>query len=468
MSRQFDVIIIGGGPAGYPAAIRAAQLGMKVACIETRTRLGGTCLNIGCIPSKALLESTEQYVHALHGMDRHGVEIGEVKLNLGKLLGHKDRVVADLGNGVEFLLRKNKVARFLGRGRITGKNKVEVTSDGAPPVTLEAPTIVIATGSDVTPLPGAEIDEARIVSSTGALSLPQVPRRLAIVGGGYIGLELGSVWQRLGSEVTVIEYLDRVAPGLDSEMAGELQKVLTSNGFRFLLQTKVKRVALDDQGVTLAVESSSGGETSEMEADVVLVSIGRRAFTEGLGLDEIGVLRNGKGFIKVDKGFATNVPGVYAVGDVIGGAMLAHKATEEGIALMEQLAGQRPHINYGAIPSIVYTSPEVAMVGATEEELKAAGVDYRAGRFPFTANARARAKADMRGLVKVLADARTDQILGVHIIGPEAGTMIHEAVVAIEFKASAEDIARCCHAHPTLPEAIKEAALAVDGRALHV
>jgi len=464
---SFDVVFIGGGPAAYPAAIRAAQLGMRVACVERRPRLGGTCLNVGCIPSKALLESSERYVQAKHDFARHGIVIPQVSVDLPKLLGHKDRVVADLGRGIDGLFRKHKVERLVGHGRFQDRSTVAVDGNGGR-TTLRAQAIVIATGSESVSLPGIAIDEQRIVSSTGALSLPEVPRRMTVIGAGYIGLEMGSVWQRLGAEVTVVEYLDRLAPGIDAEVAEQLRKVLEKAGFRFRFGTKVTAARLAGKEVALTLEPAAGGKAEEAQADVVLVAVGRRPFTQDLALEEVGIATDAKGFVKVEDGFKTSVPGIYAIGDVIGGPMLAHKASEEGVALMELLAGQRPRVNYDAIPSIIYTAPEVAAVGATEEALKASGAAYRAGRFPFSANSRARAKADTTGLVKILADARTDRILGVHIIGPEAGTMIHEASVAMEFGASAEDIARCVHAHPTLPEAIKEAALAVDGRPLNI
>ena len=468
MSHVYDVVFIGGGPAAYPAAIRAAQLGMKAACIERQSRLGGTCLNVGCIPSKSLLESSERYVQAKFEFAKHGIEIPQVSINLEKLLGHKDQVVADLGKGIDVLFRKHKIARFVGHGRITSPNSVVVKEEGRQEETLTANAIVIATGSNSIALPNVSVDEKQIVSSTGALSFPSVPRHLVVIGGGYIGLELGSVWQRLGAEVTVIEYLDRITPGLDSEMAAQLHKVLERAGFRFRFRTKVTSARYAGDGIVLSVEPATGGPQETVTADAVLVAVGRSPYTDGLGLEEVGVERDAKGFIKVDQRFATNISGIYAIGDVIGGAMLAHKASEEGVVLIELLAGQHPHLNYSAIPSIIYTWPEVAAVGATEEQLKQEGIDYRVGRFPFSANSRARAKADTTGLVKILADARTDRVLGAHIIGPDAGTMIHELSLAMEFSASSEDIALACHAHPTLPEAVKEAALAVAGRPLHI
>ncbi len=467
--QSFDVVIIGGGPGGYQAALRGAQLGMKVACVEERPRLGGTCLNVGCIPSKALLESSERYSAAQHQFAEHGILFKELSVDLPRLLGHKESVVDDLGKGIDFLFKKNGVTRLLGRGRLVGSQTIEVSIDGEEETRrIHGRHIVVATGSQSASLPGVEVDEQRIVSSTGALSFDEVPRHLIVIGAGYIGLELGSVWRRLGAEVTVVEYLDRITPGMDSEMAIQLHKALERQGVKFRLGQKVLAARAEQNQVVLNVEAAAGGGMQTMNADRVLVAIGRRPNTEGVGLEALGISTDKKGRILVDDKFGTNVEGVYAIGDVIGGAMLAHKASEEGIALMERLAGRHPHLNYNAIPSVIYTWPEVASVGATEEALKETGIAYRSGRFPFAANSRSRAKADTQGLVKILADARTDEVLGVHIIGPDAGTLIHEAVVAMEFKASAEDIASVCHAHPTLPEALKEAALAVDGRALHI
>jgi dihydrolipoamide dehydrogenase len=463
MPERYDVVVIGAGPGGYVAAIRAAQLGMSAACVDARETLGGTCLNIGCIPSKALLQSSEKFAEARHGLAEHGITIGQLGLDLGAMMARKDKVVTTLTRGVEFLFRKNKVDRLKGKARIAAPGRIAL--DGGSEV--EAGAIVIATGSETIPLPGLPIDERRIVSSTGALALDRVPERLAVIGGGYIGLELGSVWARLGAKVTVIEYLDRILPGMDRELGPAMQRVLARSGMAFKLGTKVAGGAVGNAGVTLEIEPATGGDRGTLVADIVLVAIGRRPFTEGLGLDAIGVARDRAGRIEVNDDFATNIPGVYAIGDVIRGPMLAHKAEEEGIAVVERLAGQKTRVEYDAIPGVVYTWPEAAGVGKTEEELKAAGVAYRVGKFPFTANARARTNADTDGFVKVLADAATDRVLGVHIIGPDAGTMIAEAALAIEFGASAEDIARTCHAHPTLPEALKEAALAVDGRPIH-
>jgi len=464
MSDSYDVIVIGAGPGGYVAAIRAAQLGMSVACVEKSATLGGTCLNVGCIPSKALLQSSEKYAEAKGALAVHGVDVGSVALDLKKMMARKDKVVGENTRGIEFLFRKNKVARVNGAAKFLGPDRLEVEGQ-----TLTAKRgIVIATGSDIVPLQGVEIDEKTILSSTGALSLDAVPKRLVVVGAGYIGLELGSVWRRLGAQVTVIEFLDRVAPGMDRELGAALQRTLTKQGLEFRLATKVVEATRGNGGVTLALEPSTGGARETLPADAVLVSIGRRPYTDGLGLETVGVVRDNRGRVKVDGRYATNVPGIYAIGDVIAGPMLAHKASDEGAALAEIIAGEKPQLDYDAIPAVIYTWPEVASVGKTEEDLKEAGVKYRTGKFPFSANPRARANADTEGFVKVLADAATDRVLGVHIIGPDAGTMIAEAALAMEFGATSEDIARTCHAHPTLSEALKEAALAVDGRAIHI
>lgn len=468
MSETYDVAFIGGGPGGYPGAIRSAQLGKKVVCIEQRPRLGGTCLNIGCIPSKALLESSERF-HAAHGeFAVHGIEFDSVRLNLAQLMKHKEGVVGGLGEGIDYLFKKHKVTRLLGTGSIEAPGVVRIDTEGGSSERIRAHAIVIATGSVGAELPGVPIDEQRIVSSTGALSLPEVPGHLVVIGAGYVGLELGSVWRRLGARVTVIEFLDRITPGMDSEVAAALQKSLAKQGFEFQLSRKVTGATLESNSVRVTTEPSQGGQAETLEADRVLVSIGRRPHTGALGLDAVGVERDARGFVRVDSRWQTNVPDIYAIGDVIGGPMLAHKASEEGVALAEQLAGLPGHVNYGAIPSVIYTAPEVGSVGQTEEQLKAAGVAYKVGKFPFSASARARAKAQTEGFAKVLADATTDRILGVHIIGPEAGSLIHEAVVAMEFSAAADDVARSCHAHPTLPEALKEAAMAVNGWAIHV
>lgn len=464
---HFDLIIIGAGPGGYVAAIRAAQLGLKTACIDKRGALGGTCLNVGCIPSKALLHSSEKFEEAQSHLAEHGVKVGKVELDLKTLIARKDKVVEDLTKGIGFLFKKNKVAGITGAARITKPGEVVVSADGKD-TTYTADNIVIATGSEVTPLPGVEIDEDRIVSSTGALSLSKVPKHLVVVGGGYIGLEMGSVWRRLGSKVTVVEFLDTIVPNMDGEVGKAMHKTLEKQGMAFKLGTKVTGAKTTKSKVSLTVEPASGGDAETIDCDVVLVSIGRIPFTANLGLEEVGVEMDGRGVIQVDENFKTNVDGIYAIGDVIPGAMLAHKAEEEGIACVERLAGQATHINYDAIPSVVYTWPEAASVGKTEEQLKDAGIAYNKGNFPFMANSRARANGDTEGFVKILADAATDEVLGVHIIGPDAGTMIAELALAMEFGASSEDIARTCHAHPTLNEAVKEAALAVEGAPIHM
>ncbi len=462
MTENFDVIVIGGGPGGYVAAIRAGQLGLKVACVEKRGALGGTCLNVGCIPSKVLLESSEKYADAQHEFAKHGID-ATVKLNLKTMMARKTEVVTSFTKGIEGLFKKNKVTYLAGWGSVSGKN--EVTVDGKK---YGAKNIIIATGSDVVNLPGMTIDEKQIVSSTGALELTSVPKKLVVIGAGVIGLELGSVWARLGSEVTVIEYLDRITPGIDTEVAKQFQKTLEKQGFQFQLGKKVTAAKAGKAGVDLTVEDAAGGNATTMKADIVLVAVGRKPYTEKLGLEAVGVKLDNRGRIEVDGHLQTNVAGIYAIGDVIVGPMLAHKAEEEGIFVVEQIAGQKPHVNYDAIPGVVYTWPEVATVGKTEEELKAAGTAYKVGKFPFMANSRARGAGTPEGFVKILADAKTDALLGCHIIGPHAGTMIHEVCIAMEFGASSEDIARTCHAHPTLNEAIKEAALAVDGRAIHI
>jgi dihydrolipoamide dehydrogenase len=463
MADRYDVVIIGAGPGGYIAAIRAAQLGLRTACVESRATLGGTCLNIGCIPSKALLQSSEKLVEARHGLGEHGIRVGEVFVDLASMMGRKDKVVTTLTRGVEFLFRKNKIDWLKGKGRITAPGRVVVAGSDGDSHEIEATSIIIASGSENTPLAGVAIDEQRIVSSTGALALDRVPERLVVIGGGYIGLELGSVWQRLGARVTVVELLDHIAPTMDRELGTTLQRILARSGIEFRLGARVAGVRETAGGLSLEVE---GGE--DLAADVVLVAIGRRPYTEGLGLDAVGVARDEHARIVVDDGFTTNIPGIYGIGDVIRGPMLEHKAAEEGVALAERLAGQRASVDYDAIPAVIYTWPEVASVGRTEEELKAAQMSYRVGKFPFTANPRARTNGYTEGFVKILAESATDRVLGIHIIGPDAGTLIAEAVLAKEFGASAEDIARTCHAHPTLGEALKEAALAVDGRAIHI
>jgi dihydrolipoamide dehydrogenase len=460
MADPFDVIVIGSGPGGYVCAIRAAQLGLKVACVEKRATLGGTCLNIGCIPSKALLHSSEDFEAAGHSFAEHGIVIESVKLDLAKMRARKDEVVAANVKGIEFLFRKNKIAWLKGTGRITAPGQVEV--DGS---IYETKNIVIATGSESTPLRGVDVDEKRIVTSTGALELDKVPDHLVVIGAGVIGLELGSVWRRLGSRVTVIEFLDRILPGMDTELATAARRVLTKQGLTFTLGAKVTGATAGDLGVTLTVEPVKGGPTEQIAADVVLLAIGRRPYLEGI---DDSIARDERGRIRTDGRYATNVPGIYAIGDAIAGPMLAHKAEDEGVAVAEILAGKPGHVNYGVIPAVVYTWPEIASVGQTEEELKSAGIAYNVGKFPFTANGRARAMGDTDGFVKLLADKTTDRLLGAHILGPDAGTLIAELAIAMEFGASAEDVARTCHAHPSLNEAVKEAALAVDGRALHI
>jgi len=460
---DFDVIVIGSGPGGYVCAIRAAQLGMKVACVEKRGTLGGTCLNIGCIPSKALLQSSENFHQAAHSAKDHGIMIGEIALDLNRMQARKGEVVTANTKGVEFLFKKNKVTWLKGTAKFNSATEIDVAGKA-----YTAKSFIIATGSDSVPLKGVEVDEQRIVTSTGALELDSVPKHLVVIGAGVIGLELGSVWRRLGAEVTVIEFLDRITPTMDQEVAAAFQKVLAKQGFKFKLGAKVTAASVSDSGVTLTVEPAKGGAAETVAADIVLLAIGRYAYTAGLGLDAAGVETDARGRIKTDAHFATNIPNIYAIGDVIAGPMLAHKAEDEGVAIAERLAGQAGHVNYGAIPSVVYTWPEVASVGATEEELKAAGTEYTVGKFPFLANGRARAMGDTDGFVKILADKTTDRLLGAHIIGPDAGTLIAELTTAIEFGASAEDVGRICHAHPTLSEVVKEAALAVDGRALHI
>ena len=462
----FDLVVIGGGPGGYVAAIRAAQLGMSVACIDKRGTLGGTCLNVGCIPSKALLHSSELYEHTAHGLAEHGVAVKDVKLDLKAMMGRKEKVVDDLTKGIEFLLKKNKVTYIVGEGRIAAAGVVEV-GKGKKKQTLKATRILIATGSEVMPLPGVKIDEERIVSSTGALALKKVPKKMIVVGGGVIGLELGSVWRRLGAEVEVVEFLDRLVPGMDGELAKTLQRTLKKQGMTFRLSHKVTAAKVAKSGVTLTIEPAAGGEAEQIKVDIVLASIGRRPYSAGLGLEEIGVERDGRGFIKVDHAFHTNIAGIYAIGDVIDGPMLAHKAEEDGIAAVEIMVGQAGHVDYNLVPGIVYTAPEVASIGQTEEQLKEAGVEYVKGKFAFMVNSRARANGDTDGFAKILADKVTDRVLGVHIIGSDAGEMIHEAAAVMAFGGSAEDIARTCHGHPTLSEAVKEAALDAGGRVIH-
>ncbi len=467
MVEQFDLAVIGGGPGGYVAAIRAAQLGMKVACIEKRGALGGTCLNVGCIPSKALLYSSELYEKAQHEYAAHGIKLSKIELDLAAMMKRKEDVISGLTKGIEGLFRKNKITYLQGFASFVDTNNLKIKNDKEDQQ-ITAKNIIIATGSEIMSLPGIEIDESKIVSSTGALSLKEVPKKMVVIGGGYIGLEMGSVWRRLGSEVTVVEYLDRLLPGMDLEIAKQFQKILEKQGIKFMLGQKVLSAKADAKGVNLNLESVSDKTVQTMNANVVLVSVGRRPYTDNLALENAGIKLDERGKIPVNQHLQTSANNIYAIGDVIAGPMLAHKAEEEGVAAVEIMAGQKAHVNYDVIPGVVYTSPEIATVGKTEEELKKAGIDYKIGKFPFMANSRARAIGVSEGLVKVLARSDNDEILGVHIIAPEAGTMIAEMVVAMEYKASSEDIARTVHAHPTLNEAVKEAALAVLGRAIHM
>jgi dihydrolipoamide dehydrogenase len=465
---SYDLIVIGTGPGGYVCAIRAAQLGMKVAVVEKRATHGGTCLNVGCIPSKALLHASELFEEAGHSFANMGIGVGKPKLDLKTMLAFKDQAVDGNVKGVDFLFKKNKIDSFTGTGRVVSAGKVEVKGNDGKAQTLETKTIVIATGSDVAQLKGIAIDEKRVVSSTGALELDKVPEKMLVVGAGVIGLELGSVWRRLGAEVTVVEFLDRILPGIDSEVGRQSQRLLEKQGMTFKLGMKVTAVDTSGKKLKAKIEPAKGGAAETLEADVVLVSIGRVPYTEGLGLKEAGVALDERGRVAVDDHFQTNVEGIYAIGDAIRGLMLAHKAEDEGVAVAEILAGQAGHVNYDVIPNVVYTYPEIASVGKSEDELKAAGTAYNVGKFPFTANGRAKANQQTEGFVKILADARTDRVLGVHIVCSDAGNMIAEAAIAMEFGASSEDIARTCHAHPTLPEAVKEAAMAVEKRAIHM
>ncbi len=467
--KQYDVVVIGGGPGGYVAAIRAAQLGMTAACVEMRGALGGTCLNVGCIPSKALLQSSEKYAEATRHFAEHGISFEKLKLDLGAMMKHKDTAVSQLTRGIEGLFKKNKVDYLRGKGSIPEPGKVEVTPEDGKKQTVAAKNIIIATGSESTPLPGVEVDEKRIVTSTGALAFETVPKRLVVVGAGVIGLELGSVWSRLGSEVTVIEFLDRILPTMDAEIAKQTQRIMAKQGLDFKLGHKVTAAKAGKNGVKLSVAPAKSEDDGEsMEAEALLVAIGRRPYTEGLGLDKLGVEIDNRGVIQVDERYQTSVSGIYAIGDCIPGPMLAHKAEEDGVACAEIIAGQHGHVDYNHVPAVVYTWPEVASVGKTEEQLKEAGVDYKVGKFPFTANSRARATGDTDGLVKLIADARTDTLLGAHIVGPIAGDILAEAVTVMEFGGSAEDIARTSHHHPGMGEAVKEAAMAVAGRAIHI
>lgn len=462
MADQYDVVVIGGGPGGYVAAIRAAQLGLKTACVESRGTLGGTCLNVGCIPSKALLHSSEIFEEISHA-EEHGIKTSGVKLDLEAMLGRKDKVVKELTQGIEYLFKKNKVTYVKGHGEFTGQNEITVGKEK-----LTAKNIIIATGSSVTPLPGVDIDEKQIVSSTGALSLAKVPEHLVVIGGGVIGLEMGSVWRRLGAKVTVVEYLDRIAPTMDGEVSKQFQRILQKQGMEFKLSTKVTGAKKDKKGVTLTLEPAAGGAAETLTADVVLVAIGRKPNTEKLGLDKVGIALDEKGRLPVDGHLRTNHKHIYAIGDVVAGPMLAHKAEEDGVAAAEIIAGQAGHVDWDFMPSVIYTAPEVASIGKTEEQLKAAGVEYKVGKFPFTANSRAKAVGKTDGFVKILADAKYDRVLGVHIVGYQAGTVIAEAVTAMTYGASAEDIARTIHSHPDVNEAMKEAAMAVAGAAIHI
>ncbi|XP_043704399.1 dihydrolipoyl dehydrogenase 1, mitochondrial-like [Telopea speciosissima] len=463
-----DVVVIGGGPGGYVAAIKAAQLGLKTTCVEKRGTLGGTCLNVGCIPSKALLHSSHMYHEAKHAFPSHGVKFSSVEVDLPAMMAQKDKAVANLTRGIEGLLKKNKVNYVKGNGKFISPSEVSVdTLDGGSTI-VKGKNLIIATGSDVKSLPGVTIDEKKIVSSTGALYLSEIPKKLVVIGAGYIGLEMGSVWGRLGSEVTVVEFAPDIVPTMDGEVRKQFQRALEKQGMKFMLKTKVIGVDTSGEGVKLTLEPAAGGEQNTLEADVVLVSAGRVPFTAGLGLDKIGVNTDKVGRITVDERFATNVPGVFAIGDVIPGPMLAHKAEEDGVACVEFIAGKEGHVDYDMVPGVVYTHPEVASVGKTEEQVKALGVEYRVGKFPFLANSRAKAIDDAEGVVKILAEKETDKILGVHIMSPNAGELIHEAVLALQYGAASEDIARTCHAHPTMSEALKEACMATYDKPIHI
>ncbi len=466
MENNFDVIVIGGGPGGYVCAIRAAQLGLKTACVESRGTLGGTCLNVGCIPSKSLLNLSENFIKAKKDFKNQGIEISDIKLNIEKMMSNKNKSVQVLTKGVEFLFKKNKVTYIKGKGVLFSKNSVVVYNNDKKD-NYNAKNIVIATGSGVASLPGIKIDEKNIISSTGALSLNEVPKKLVIIGGGYIGLEMGSVWSRLGTEVTVIEYLDYITPGMDREVSKEFQKILSKQGINFKLNSKVNSVKNQNNSVIVEFTDNKTSKIEKIEADKALISVGRKPYTEGLNLSKVGIKKDKDGKIEINDNFQTSIQNVYAIGDVIKGPMLAHKAEEEGVAVAEILAGQSGHVNYNVIPGVIYTSPEVATVGKTEEQLKLENKNYKVGKFPFLANSRAKVNNETDGFVKILADEKTDKVLGVHIIGPHCGDMIAEMALAMEFGASAEDIARTCHAHPTHTEAIKEAALAVDKRPIH-
>ncbi len=465
MTDKFQAVVIGGGPGGYVCAIRLAQLGLKTACIESRGSLGGTCLNVGCIPSKSLLNLSEEF-HNAQSLSNKGIEIGEIKLNLSKMMKNKDKAVTILTKGVEFLLKKNKVTYFKGTGSFKSKNDIVIKDNDNKETIIQTENTIIATGSVPVSLPGVEIDEKVIVSSTGALKLEQVPKKMVVVGGGYIGLEMGSVWSRLGSEVHVVEFLDHITPGMDKEISSEFMKILKKQGINFHMQHKVEKIKKNNNNAIVSTLNENGTK-KDFECDVVLISVGRKPNTEGLNLQKIGVELDEKKRIKTDKNFKTNQNNIYAIGDVISGPMLAHKAEDEGIAVAENIAGQSGHVNYDTIPGVIYTSPEVASIGKTEEQLKELKINYKIGKFSFMANSRAKAIDDTEGFVKILADEKTDQVLGAHLIGPHAGELIAEIGIAMEFGASSEDIARTCHAHPTFSEAVKEAALSVEKRAIH-
>ena len=465
MSEKFQAVVIGGGPGGYVCAIRLAQLGFKTACVESRGALGGTCLNVGCIPSKSLLNLSEEF-HKVQNLSSKGIEVGEVKLNLEKMMKSKDKAVTVLTKGVEFLLKKNKVSYFKGTGSFKNNNEISILDEKGTETLIHSEKTIIATGSVPVSLPGIEIDEKIIVSSTGALKLDKVPTKMVVVGGGYIGLEMGSVWSRLGAEVHVVEFLDHITPGMDKEISIEFMKILKKQGIHFHMQNKVESIAKSNSGATV-ITIDNDGNKNEFDCDVVLISVGRKPNTQGLNLETIGVQLDDKKRVKVDHAYKTNVQDIYAIGDVIAGPMLAHKAEDEGIAVAENIAGQSGHVNYDTIPGVVYTTPEVASIGKTEEQLKESNIEYKIGKFSFMANSRAKAIDDAEGFVKILADKNTDKVLGAHIIGPHAGELIAEIGVAMEFGASSEDIARTCHAHPTFSEAVKEAALSVDKRAIH-
>ncbi len=467
MENNFDLVVIGGGPGGYVCAIRAAQLGLKTACVESRGALGGTCLNVGCIPSKSLLNLSENFHKAKKDFNQQGIEISDIKLNIEKMMSNKNKSIQILTKGVEFLFKKNKVTYLKGKGVLFSKNDIVVYEDNNKRINIKAKNIVLATGSEATSLPGIKIDENNIVSSTGALSFDKVPKRLAVIGGGYIGLEMGSVWSRLGAEVTVLEYLEYITPGMDREISNEFQKILSKQGIKFKMGSKVESVKDKGENVLISYTNVKSSKKETLEVDKVLVSVGRKPYTEGLNLSKVGIKKDTKGRIEVNNKLQTSVDNIYAIGDVIKGPMLAHKAEEEGIAVAEILAGQAGHVNYDVIPGVIYTSPEVATVGKTEEELKKENKSYKIGKFPFLANSRAKVNNETDGFVKIIADSKTDKVLGVHIIGPHCGDMIAEMALAMEFGASSEDIARTCHAHPTHTEAIKEAALAVDKRPIH-